>query len=169
MTTGDIPPGMIIERARVLRVSANTAWVHCESQSGCARCEAGEGCGGGLFSKLLRGRLQALPVALPGALAGGLGSGDRVLVGLSARAVQTASLLLYGLPLAGLLAGAVGAHLAWGGDAAALAGAIAGLAAGLLLASLKARRLAGDAGLAPVLLRRLGAHEPCPGALERRQ
>lgn len=169
MTASGNLPDMITERARVLRVSADTAWVQCESQSGCARCAAGEGCGGGLFARLLRGRLQELPVALPPALAGRLLDGEHVLIGLSARAVQSASLLLYGLPLAGLLAGAVAGELLAGGDAAALAGTVAGMGAGLLLARLQGRRLAGSAALSPVLLRRLGAAEPCPRAVERGQ
>src|SRR5690606_29045239 len=122
-------PGDIIqERARILRIEGDTAWVQCESQAGCARCAAGEGCGAGLFAKLLRGRLQELPVILPQPLTAHVGDGDWLLLGLSVSAVQSASFLLYGLPLAGLMLGAVAAGLLVPGDAAALAGAAAGFA-----------------------------------------
>lgn len=152
---------MITERARVLRVEDNVAWVQCESQSGCARCEAGEGCGAGLFSRLLRRRLQELPLALPGNLEN-LAAGDHVLLGLSVTAVQNAALLAYGLPLAGVLLGAFGGNLFPGGDPGALLGAVSGLAAGAWLARHSSKRLAGDPALQPVLLHQLGEHEPCP-------
>lgn len=160
---------MISERARVLRVADGIAWVHCESQAGCARCAAGEGCGGGVFARLLRGRLQELPLALPGPMADQVAAGDWVLVGLSTRAVQAASMLLYGLPLLGLVVGASAGDLWLGGDLAALAGAVAGLVAGFLAAHARARRLADDPGMAPVLLRRLLPGEACPARGERRQ
>ena len=169
MTRPGTPHEMITERARVLRVNGTTVWVHCESQAGCARCAAGEGCGGGLFSKLLRGRLQELPLALPAALAGAVAAGDWVLVGLSTRAVQAASTLLYGLPLAMLLAGAIAGDLLWPGDAAAFAGAVLGLGTGLLIARRLGNRLEHRQALSPVLLRRLEANEPCPASRERRQ
>ncbi|HEX7046931.1 MAG TPA: SoxR reducing system RseC family protein [Gammaproteobacteria bacterium] len=156
---------LIQERARVLRVVGATAWVQCESQAGCARCAAGEGCGAGLFAKLLRGRLQELPVSLPASMAG-LAAGDQLLLGLSVTAVQSASFLLYGLPLAGLLIGAIGGGMMFGGDAGALAGAITGLASGLWIARWRGARLAGSGELQAVVLRQLAAHEPCPTRLE---
>ncbi len=155
------PEELITERARVLRVVDHVAWVHCESQSGCARCAAGEGCGAGLFARLLRGRLQELPVPVPRGF-GSLAAGDHVLLGLSAAAVQNASILLYGAPLAALLLGALAGDLAIGGDAGALPGAILGLVTGAWFAHRRAGRLAGDAALQPVILRRLAECEPCP-------
>lgn len=147
----------ITERARVLRVEAGIAWVSCESQAGCARCAAGQGCGGGIFSKLLRGRLEELPVPTDLALA----PGDFVLIGLAQSAVQNASLLLYGLPLAGVILGALGGWLLGASDPATFLGLAAGFAAGLLLARRGARRLAGSSSLQPVLLRKLAEGEPC--------
>lgn len=152
---------MITERARVLRVERDVAWVQCESQSGCARCAAGEGCGAGLFSRLLRQRLQEMPLALPDRLEN-LAAGDHVLLGLSEAAVQNAALLAYGLPLAGVLLGAFGGNLFPGDDPGAALGAVLGLVAGAWLARRLSTRLAGDPSLQPVLLHRLGEHEPCP-------
>jgi sigma-E factor negative regulatory protein RseC len=119
-----------------------------------------------LFARLLRGRLQELPVTLPDAMAGKLAPGDHVLLGLSVSAVQNASFLLYGLPLAGLLLGALGGGMVFAGDAGALCGAIAGLAGGLWIARTRGVRLAGSGALEVVLLRQLAAHEPCPSRPE---
>lgn len=157
---------LITERARVLRVADGVAWVQCESQAGCARCAAGEGCGAGLFSRLLRGRLQELPVRLPGNLEREPFSGEWVLIGLSTAAVQNASLLMYGLPLAGLLGGAVAGSLGAGNDLFALLGALAGMTAGFVLARWRAAHVAGDGSLQPVMLRILRPEEPCPAVAE---
>lgn len=159
-----LPDDLMTERARVLRVSGGIAWVQCETQAGCARCAAGEGCGAGLFAKLLRGRLQELPVNVPTELAGRITAGDPVLLGLSVSAIQNASLLLYGVPLAGLLLGAIGGSQVLMGDAGAFVGALAGLCAGLWFARWRGAAL--GERLEPVLLRALAEHEPCPARRE---
>lgn len=165
MTTPAISEDMIAERARVLRTGNGVAWVQCESQAGCARCAAGTGCGGGLFARLLRGRLQELPVETRLHL----NPGDWVMVGLATSAVQNASLLLYGLPLAGLLLGAIAGHQLAGTDLAALVGMLIGLFGGLALVRRFAAGLGARAGLQPVILRVIGKDEPCSGAAEARQ
>lgn len=157
-------PEMITERARVLRVAGDTAWVQCESQAGCARCAAGEGCGGGLFARLLRGRLQELPVALAGSDV--VHAGDGVLIGLSTSAVQRASFLMYGLPLLALILGSLAGDFALGNDAAALLGGVIAAAGAFAYARHRAVRDFGDGRLQPVLLRTLRPGEPCPAAPE---
>lgn len=157
---------LITERARVLRVADGIAWVQCESQAGCARCAAGEGCGAGLFARLLRGRLQELPVRLSDSAMPEPAPGEWVLIGLSTSAVQNASFLMYGLPLAGLLAGAILASVARGNDLVALLGAIAGLFTGLALARWRAGRIADRGSLQPMILRSLRPEEPCPAGAE---
>ena len=153
---------LITERARVLRVMGDVVWVQPESQAGCARCAAGQGCGGGVFAKLLRGRLQELPVQLPPEMQDRVRPDDQVLIGLSTVAVQRASLLMYGLPLSGLLGGVLVASTATMSDGLALLGAASGLVGGLLLARWRAERLRDTAALRPVLLRTLPMGEPCP-------
>ena len=159
-------PELITERARVLRVVDGVAWVQCESQAGCARCAAGQGCGGGLFAKLLRGRLQELPVVLPHGRERDPLAGEWLLIGLSTSAVQSASMLMYGLPLAGLLLGAVAGSALLANDLVALLGGMAGMVAGLLLARGRAGRIADGGRLQPVMLRILRPGEPCPVGAE---
>lgn len=152
------------------------AWVQCESQAGCARCAAGEGCGAGLFARLLRGRLQELPVRLSASAAREPVPGEWVLIGLSTSAVQNASFLMYGLPLVGLLVGAVSGSialgsmglvsLALGNDLAALLGAVIGLVGGLALARRYAGRITDHGNLHPTILRTLRPEEPCPSGAE---
>ena len=148
---------MIQERARVLRIADDVAWVRCETQAGCQRCAEGRGCGGGIFARLLGDRLQEIPVKMTDAVQ----PDDWVMVGLEPAAVQNAAFLMYGLPLLLLLLGAVLGD-AMTGDIGALVGAALGLGGGFLLA----HRLVATAGLGerfhPVMLRRLEPGEPCP-------
>ena len=58
--------------------------------------------------------------------------GDLVSVSLRYRQVFYATLLVHGLPWAGLLAGTVAGVMSLGGDSGALLGAVAGLGLGLL-------------------------------------
>ena len=157
---------LITERARVLRVANGVAWVRCESQAGCARCAAGEGCGAGLFARLLGGRLQELPVRLSASAAREPVPGEWVLIGLSTSAVQNASFLMYGLPLVGLLVGAVLGSIARENDLAALLGVVIGLAGGLALARWCAGRVTDHGNLQPIILRSLRPEEPCPPEAE---
>lgn len=155
---------MIQERARVLRTEGDTAWVQCESQAGCARCAEGKGCGGGVFARLLRHRLDELPVTNECRAA----AGETVLIGLAEEAVFNGALLMYGLPLAGLLGGAIAGQLA-AGEAGALLTGLAGIGAGLWLARGRSENLNADRRYQPVMLKRLAPGEPCPQATENRQ
>lgn len=88
-------------------------WVRLKavSATGCARCDAGEGCGGGLFAKLVRDGHQGLSLEDQ---AGDLKPGEHVVVGLEEGVFLRATLLTYAWPLLILLCLALaGGVLAW--------------------------------------------------------
>lgn len=119
---------MIERAARVTRLEGGLAWLsgkpaHCEA------CDRGEGCGGGLLGRLVGIR----PLEFPARNPLGAGPGENVIVGLPERYLLAGAARLYGLPLAGVLIGALAGVLlvpAAGAaqDAATLAGAITGAA-----------------------------------------
>lgn len=76
-------------------------------------------------------------------------TGDLVSVSLRYRQVFHATLLVHGLPWAGLLAGTVAGVMSLGGDPGALLGAVAGLGLGLLAG----RRLQGRWQVRPEVIR----------------
>ena len=131
---------MIIETARVLRVSGAVAWVSCESHAGCQRCAEGRGCGGGILGRLLGERLREVRVDAAGYR---LASGDRVRIGLSETALLQSSLVMYLVPLLTMLAAALVADrlvpLPWR-ELSSVAAAVPGLLAGLALARAFGRR-----------------------------
>src|SRR5690606_6291282 len=100
----------------------------CRAQQDCARCAAGEGCGGGILGRWLGDRLHRVRVAHDGASR----PGDCVVIAVSERALFLAAAIVYGVPLAAALAGAIVGRWAGGGDGAAFAGLLVGLAAGFL-------------------------------------
>lgn len=136
---------MIIETARVLRVSGEAAWVHCDSHAGCQRCAEGRGCGGGVLGRLVGGRLREVRVDAAGFP---LAAGDRVRIGLSETALLQSSLVMYLVPLLTMLAAALIADRLipppWR-EAASVAAAVPGLLAGLALARVFGRRRGGSA------------------------
>ncbi len=146
---------MISETATVLRVTGDTAWVSCASQSGCQRCAEGRGCGGGVFGRILGDRLREVRVDVGGHP---LRVGDQVEIGLSELDLLRASLMMYLVPLVGMLALAVIAGLtispAWREPGVAIAGA-AGLFAGLVLARRFGQRQQGRAGFGPRVVQKL--------------
>lgn len=156
---------LLEERALVLEVSGDQAWLRCERQAACARCAEGKGCGSGLFSRLLGDRLEAVPVhnALQ------VEPGDVVMLGLEPAAVENAAWLVYGLPLLGLLLGALAGQAAGTGDLPAVIGAMLGGALGLIVVRRLAGRLAADPRYQAVMLRKLRADEPCPSGQESGQ
>jgi len=121
--------GMIEQQGRVVAVADGIARVRLGGMSGCSRCDAGTGCGAGVFGRMLRRR----PVELD--LENGIGAldGEGVMVGISEQAFLRLAFRFYLLPLlAGLggaavayyLSGFIGVSQEWA-DAVTLLGGIA--------------------------------------------
>lgn len=99
---------MLTELAKVSSISGNQVWVEAVAKTQCQGCSAKTSCGQGLLQRLHPRRNTAIPVKVqrPDLLTG-LKAGDAVLVGLEEGLILKLTLLLYCLPLAGLLLGVV--------------------------------------------------------------
>ena len=97
---------MIEQQGRVTAVEGDRARVRVGGRSGCAACDAGRGCGAGIFGRLLNRR----PAEVRVVNRLGLRPGAPVRIGLSERAFLGLVMRLYGWPL---LAGLGSAILAW--------------------------------------------------------
>ena len=136
---------MIEQQARVVRIENGDAWVSVGGQSGCSACDAGKGCGAGIFGRLLR--RKPVQLALPNSIAAR--AGQAVTLGLPESLFLRLVMRLYGWPLLGGLAGALISHQigekfqAASGvlDALTLAGLAGGGAAVLLLLRRRGARL----------------------------
>ena len=112
-----------------------TVEVVVEGASPCARCASGKGCGAGIFTG--QGGQQRLRLPVPDGLT--FAVGEAVTVSMQGSTLLMASVLAYGLPLAGLLAGGTVALLLSAGEILASGLALAGLAAGFAISRQRLR------------------------------
>lgn len=148
---------MIEEQGTVVDVSEGRAWVETRRLSACSSCSAKGGCGSGMLSDYLGKRLsrfQALDAV-------GVQVGDAVVVGLPAASLVQGALVIYLLPLLGLLLLPLLLHWRWPqlAEPVSLLGAVLGFLAGLGLVHLFSRRVSDSPRFQPMILRRL----PQPG------
>ncbi|WP_456404289.1 SoxR reducing system RseC family protein [Thiolapillus sp.] len=130
---------MLEEEGVVLSVSGSVAEVVAETKSSCGSCSAKSGCGTSLLASLFPQRKRSFRANNTVSAK----TGDRVIIGLDESALQIASLLVYLVPLLGLIGGAIiGAWLApqLAPDAAEPFSIIAGIA-GFSLVLLVVRRI----------------------------
>jgi sigma-E factor negative regulatory protein RseC len=98
---------MLEERAVVSRVEGSEVWVRPFGAESCARCQQGQGCGGGVIGRLVsRRRVDIAVLAGPSPVTVGM----VVRVGVDEGALMRAALAIFALPVGGLLAGGVFAH-----------------------------------------------------------
>jgi sigma-E factor negative regulatory protein RseC len=128
---------VIRESGAVTASADGRASVRPRSREACPRCAAGEGCGAGLNAWLLSDRLDLVDCIYDD---GPPQPGETVTMEIEDRSLLIAAALAYGLPLLGLLAGAVLARLGGMGEPGAVLAATTGLLAGGVVARLLARR-----------------------------
>ena len=98
---------MIEQQGRVVGVGDGRISVRIGASTGCSACDAGKGCGAGLFGRLLRRK----PVVLDFDNSVDAGPGQAVVVGLPEAVFLRLVLRLYLYPLMAGLLGAVFGHL----------------------------------------------------------
>lgn len=124
--------------ATIISINNGLATVSVERTVACARCAAGKGCGAGL----LGGQRTPARLELPAPENMRLAVGDRVNLELLPANLLEASLLVYGLPLAGVVVALSAGWMIAGtlSDAYAIVLAIAGLLAGWAAARYRIKR-----------------------------
>ena len=130
---------MLSEPAIVKRRVDDRVEVELLRESACAGCDLSQGCGTGALGRLLGRRKRPLLVSCDREL----NPGDRVVLGLPEAALVRVSLLVYGLPLLGMVIAAGVAHLWFGlSEGSVVAFAAAGFFIGFRGASRLAAELA---------------------------
>lgn len=141
------------------------------SQSGCPACDAGEGCGAGLFGRLLRRK----PMRIRLRHSGFVTAGQAVSLGLREALFLRLVLRLYGWPVLAGLAGGLGgqviaAQLGAGPGASDLAVLIGGLGTAVLVLNLSGRTSRPDISSNDITLLDSGPDFPaCGGEMGQNQ
>ena len=122
---------MITEQAIVTRCDGNRVELELQRGSACGQCELSQGCGTGALGRLLGKRSKPLVIETDRDLK----PGDKLQLGLSESALVKASLIVYGLPLLGMVAAGLIASFAVVSEVLIALAAGAGFIAGFKLAS----------------------------------
>ena len=134
---------MIEQNVRVVRCQEERLWIRMGSQSGCSVCDSGNGCGAGVFAKLLQRRAVTLELPRHDL---NIEPGQMLTLNIPERVYIKLVLTTYGLPLLAALAGVFAGHNVgtWLGlgplpvDASALVGAL--IAAGFTVHFMRRRK-----------------------------
>jgi sigma-E factor negative regulatory protein RseC len=144
---------MLTETGRVVAMEADGLWVETIRRSTCGTCSAQKACGHGLLNKMSDGKRGYVRV-LPGDQdIGNYKVNDEVRISIPEEIILRGSFIAYILPLAGMLAGALGA-VSWlpgNEDLLAFLGATGGLALGFALVRWHGVRHRHDPDFQPVL------------------
>jgi sigma-E factor negative regulatory protein RseC len=119
---------MIEQQGKVVTVENGRAFVRLGGTSGCPSCDAGKGCGAGIFGRLLKRK----PVILELENRVNAGQGQAVMVGIPETLFLRLVARLYLFPLlAGIAGAAVGHYLALSIDSGRLGSDLITLSCGL--------------------------------------
>jgi len=138
----------------IVKIGQEGVFVETSRASACGSCSSKEGCGTSTLSQLLGNKASTFQVLNPI----GAALGERVVIGMEEAALLKSSLLMYLVPLAFLLAGAIlGGWLAPVRlqDAYALGGMFVGLALGFVALKLISASAGTNSQFQPVILRRV--------------
>jgi sigma-E factor negative regulatory protein RseC len=143
---------VIEAEARVVAKEGELAWVEASRRSACDRCSLAGGCGTSVLARLFDRRTTRLRAIDPV----GTRVGDWVSIGLDEGAMLRGALLVYAVPLGGLILGAVLANATLGaGDLTGLLGAGGGFLGALAWSRDRSARFRYDERFHPIVLHRL--------------
>jgi len=139
---------MIKEWATVISWQQGIAQLRCEQSSGCSSCHSHSSCGTSILNKMGADSSHELHVESKNPLV----PGQRVEVGITESSLIRSALLVYMLPLVGLIGCASISQSFFHTDIAAALGGLLGGAGGMLLARFLAHRIGDQREYQPVIL-----------------
>ena len=138
----------------IVKIGQEGVFVETSRVSACGSCSSKEGCGTSTLSQLLGSKSSSFKVLNPI----GAALGERVVIGMEETALLKSSLLVYLVPLAFLMAGAIlGGWLAPVNlkDAYAIGGVLIGLVLGFVALKWISASAGANRQFQPVILRRV--------------
>ena len=150
---------MIEEQAQVIEIIGDQLVLQAQVQSACGSCAANKGCGTSVLAKVVGRKFTHFQ--LDNTVNAGVG--DTVVVGIAEDALLKGSLMMYIVPILGMLAFALMAEYFFtatlqGRDIKIAASAIAGLIIGSLLSKWYFNRQDSVKAFSPVVLRKIIEH-----------
>jgi len=144
---------MIKQAARVIAENEHAYILETLPQSACPRCEAGNGCGGGILAKAFANKIYQIEVSKLKQLQT-LSVNEMLVIGLPESTLVQGSILHYLLPLISMILGAsIFSELLGSSDAYTVSGALIGFTVGLVISRLIASTLMNDKLSNPTILK----------------
>ena len=141
---------MIEETALVSQVDGSRVWIEVDRRSACAACASADGCGQKRINDWFPSKRVTVEVDNPKNLI--VSPGQTVTVGLEEGALVKASLILYLLPLLGLIVSPILISIFGFSEIFQILGAILGFTLGLLFTRVLGRQGVAAGDLRPQLL-----------------
>lgn len=142
---------MIEEMGTVVSVDATHAWVESVQKSSCQNCALKSGCGQAVMGRWAQ-RSTRLPVLLNGENTANIATGDQVRFGVAGSVVANGSLLVYLIPLLGLIMGTGAGQALESSEVISVLGGLVGFLAGGAIVRRHAYKTRHNTRLQPVLL-----------------
>ena len=142
---------MILETGRIVAIEPQGLWVETIQRSACGSCQAQKGCGHSMLASLGANAARVW-VLLDGCDAQVFSLGAEVQIGIREEVITRGSLLVYLLPLAGMITATLYAHQVAMGEGVTAITALLGLLAGASIVRVHAYLTRFDARLQPVLV-----------------
>lgn len=139
---------MLREWATVIDWQQGIATLRCEQRSGCSGCQSSSSCGTRVLNKLGPQVIHDLQISVEHPLS----VGQRVELGIPESGVLLSALLVYLVPLLGILLFSSLFYYLIGSDLAAIAGAAIGGVLGFLAAHFYARKVSTSVLVHPIIL-----------------
>jgi len=141
---------MIKQAAKVIAENENSYLLETLPQSACPRCEAGNGCGGGILAKAFASKIYQIEVNKSQSLQ----VNELLIIGLPESTLVQGSVLHYLLPLVSMILGAFLFASAFGnGDLYTVSGALLGFIVGIITSRIIASTLFNHKLSNPIILK----------------
>ncbi|PUA26534.1 MAG: transcriptional regulator [Cellvibrio sp. 79] len=142
---------MIIETGRIVAIENEGVWVETIQKNACGSCKAEKGCGQRLMNKW-DGHPAYIRVLLEGRSPANYQPGDKIQIGISDDIIAKSSLIVYMIPLLGLVAATSISQLQFANEAITMSCGLAGLLLGGLIVRWHSWRNRHNSRLQPILV-----------------
>ena len=145
---------LLKESGLVTQVEGDIAWVNTANKLSCSSCKVESTCGNGILEKYLAGKVFVSKIRneLDAKV------GDYVEIVIPVDSITLASLVVYAVPLTGLLAGALLGQFLLASEGWTILASISGLITGLTITHFYNQKIASSERFIPRMVSKLNSH-----------
>lgn len=145
---------VLIEKGVVTKVEGDIAWINTASKLACSSCKVESTCGNGILEKYLAGKVFVAKIEneLQAKV------GDKVEISIPRSSITKASLIVYFIPLLGLILGALFGQSLFNSEASTIVSSIFGFILGLTVTHFYNQQLADEQQYQPKMVSKVSTN-----------